>query len=67
LSSMVKMYKAQIPKKPRKCLSQRDKEVMGYLHGYLAHLHDDDKNSDDPCEEAHYSEETLKLLDRLLK
>ena len=69
LSSMVKMYKAQIPKKPGKKLSQRDKVCLSCVRDILGQFASDDKLLDegDRQEEDWYDDETLKLLDRLLK
>jgi len=59
--------KKQIPKKPRKCLSQKDKACLRRVRDVLGSFSDDDKASDDPTEDDWYDDETLKLLDRLLK
>tara|TARA_R100001015_G_C4587436_1_gene143243 strand:+ start:141 stop:923 length:783 start_codon:yes stop_codon:yes gene_type:complete len=67
LNSLVKMYKAQIPKKPRKCFSQNDKARLRRVREILGSFASDDKASDDPCNDDWYDDETLKLLDRLLK
>ena len=67
LNSLVKMYKAQIPKKPRKCFSQNDKERLSRVREILGSFASDDKMSDDPVGDSWYDDETLKLLDRLLK
>ena len=57
----------QIPKKPRKCLSQKDKACLRRVRDVLGSFSDDDKASDDPTEDDWYDDETLKLLDRLIK
>lgn len=67
LNSLVKMYKAQIPKKPRKCFSQNDKARLRRVRDILGEFNSDDKASDDPSNDDWFDDETLKLLDRLLK
>jgi len=57
----------QIPDKKGKKLSQRDKACLYCVRDILGSFSDDDKMSDDPVEDDWYDDETLKLLDRLLK
>jgi chromosome segregation ATPase len=59
--------KKQIPKKPRKCFSYNDKARLSRVRDILGSFSDDDKASDDPTEDDWYDDETLKLLDRLIK
>lgn len=59
--------KKQIPKKPRKCLSQNDKACLRCVRDILGQFNSDDKASDDPTGDDWFDDETLKLLDRLLK
>ena len=60
--------KKQIPKKPRKCFSQKDKACLRRVRDILGEFNADDKASDDPMANTWFADdETLKLLDRLLK
>jgi DNA repair exonuclease SbcCD ATPase subunit len=59
--------KKQIPKKPRKCFSYNDKARLSRVRDILGEFNADDKASDDPTEDDWYDDETLKLLDRLIK
>lgn len=60
-------FQSQIPDKKGKKLSQRDKASLRRVRNILGSFSDDDKASDDPIDDDWYDDETLKLLDRLLK
>ena len=65
----IKKLKKQIPQKPGKKLSQRDKLVLSYLRGMLDVFNKEDKEREegDDMHGEWCDDETLKLLDRLIK